>query len=247
MERRTVPAVVAVSVPVLVIVLLGGAWCFIAVLAPRAASSIGHGSALSIVFGVAWFLIASQLLRRLTARDRNLRITLRWTFLATALALSAFSIYTSERTTTVDETVATGVAASRLPLAVPSSTASAGVPVSAEPAPVNVEVASGRLHDIDESAAGRVAVVRLATGGRTLTLTDFASSNGPDVRVYLVAGAVHKASDVRDFRDLGGLKGNRGNQQYGIPADVDVQRYATVVIYCRALSVAFGAAALTAS
>src|SRR4029077_19376580 len=116
-----------------------------------------------------------------------------------------------------------------------------------DPAPENVEVAAGRFESLDESASGRAAVVRLVSGARVLTLTGFSSSNGPDVRVYLVAGAVHHGSDVHDVRDLGGLKGNRGNQQYSVPADVDILRYAAVVIYCLTFAVPFGAAALLPS
>jgi len=242
-----------VMVPILVVILLLGTWLSAAVLAPRVATLIGHGFfVLSIAFGVAWFVLAGALLRRLTRGDRSLRLITRVTFLATALALSAFSVYTSVRTTTVNETVATGVAASRLAMVAPTMTAGGSPPVPAgastpAPVPVNVEVATGAFQSLDESAAGHAAVINLATGGRVLTLTDFSSSNGPDVRVYLVAGAVRRSSDVRDFRDLGGLKGNRGNQQYAIPAGLDVQRYATAVIYCRAVSVAFGAAPLTPS
>jgi hypothetical protein len=43
--------------------------------------------------------------------------------------------------------------------------------------------------------------------------------------------------------DLGGLKGNRGDQQYEIPAGVRVSGR-TLVIWCRAFSAAFGSARL---
>jgi Electron transfer DM13 len=41
---------------------------------------------------------------------------------------------------------------------------------------------------------------------------------------------------------IGRLKGNRGNQQYDLPDGV---RAGSVVIWCRAFSVAFGVAELT--
>ena len=44
--------------------------------------------------------------------------------------------------------------------------------------------------------------------------------------------------------DLGALKGNRGNQQYRVPGDVDTARYSTVVVWCRAFSVPFTSARL---
>jgi hypothetical protein len=43
------------------------------------------------------------------------------------------------------------------------------------------------------------------------------------------------------------LKSNVGNQQYEIPDDVDLDKYSTVVIWCRAFSVEFGAAQLQGS
>jgi len=82
-----------------------------------------------------------------------------------------------------------------------------------------------------------------------LRLTQFATSNGPDVRVYLVA-----ASDVQGeaaakqagFVDLGALKGNIGDQNYDLPAGLDLSRYRAVSIWCRRFSVNFGAAPLEA-
>ena len=60
----------------------------------------------------------------------------------------------------------------------------------------------------------------------------------------MVAGPARSESEVRDFRDLGGLKGNKGNQQYELPDDLDLGRYSTVVIWCRAFSVNFARAPL---
>jgi hypothetical protein len=50
--------------------------------------------------------------------------------------------------------------------------------------------------------------------------------------------------DLGEFRDLGALKGNVGNQQYGLSRDVNIERYTTVVVWCRAFSVAFTSAPL---
>ena len=43
---------------------------------------------------------------------------------------------------------------------------------------------------------------------------------------------------------LGTLKGNIGNQQYALPATLELSDAATVVVWCRAFSVSFGAAVL---
>ncbi|MCB1018203.1 MAG: DM13 domain-containing protein, partial [Acidimicrobiales bacterium] len=73
-----------------------------------------------------------------------------------------------------------------------------------------------------------------------------ATDNGPDLNVYLStapADADEGAFDD-DFVDLGDLQGNIGDQNYEVPADVDLDRYQTVVIWCVRFGVAFGAATL---
>jgi len=85
-------------------------------------------------------------------------------------------------------------------------------------------------------------VVRTAEGGQVLTLTRFETDPGPDLRVYLATD-----SSATDSVDLGALRGNVGDQQYEIPDDVDLRRYSTAVIWCRAFSVEFGSARLEAS
>jgi hypothetical protein len=110
--------------------------------------------------------------------------------------------------------------------------------------PKNLLVARGSFVPVAHSAAGVATAIRTAAGARVLTLTNFEVDNGPDLRVYLVAGPARDESEVDDFEDLGALKGNKGNQQYDIPRGVDLGRYSTVVIWCRAFSVNFARAPL---
>ncbi len=98
----------------------------------------------------------------------------------------------------------------------------------------------------DPVRAARAAGAQ-AAGAADLTFTGLDTDNGPDLRVYLVAGQVTNDADIGDFVDLGGLKGNKGTQQYSIPAGTDTERYATVVIWCRAFTVSFAKAELAAS
>lgn len=111
--------------------------------------------------------------------------------------------------------------------------------------PTNALLARGSFEPVAHSAEGTATTIRTASGDRVLTLTNFEVDNGPDLRVYLVAGPARDESEVEDFRDLGGLKGNRGNQQYELPSGLDLARYSTVVIWCRAFSVHFARAPLT--
>ena len=84
-----------------------------------------------------------------------------------------------------------------------------------------------------------------AGGGSVLTLTDFRTDAGPDLFVYAVPSGARDSVDggVR----LGGLKGNIGNQQYELPAGLELAPGTTIMIWCRAFSVAFGSALLGAS
>jgi hypothetical protein len=52
------------------------------------------------------------------------------------------------------------------------------------------------------------------------------------------------AFDDGKWVELGGLKGNKGNANYTIPASVDLDELTSVTIWCRRFSVSFGAAAL---
>ena len=206
------------------IALLGGLWLAAGLIAPTYLTSI--------VFGVAWFLIASVVLGRVVKRRPDLKWWLRGTFLATAAACAAGFAWTSLRDKTVNEEVPVGVPASKV------------TKTKAAARPQNVALASGPFEVADEgSARGTATVVKRARGGRVLTLTRFAVNNGPDLRVYLAPG---NGKDVGDHIDLGGLKGNKGNQKYDVPRSADIAKYRTVVIWCRSFTVAFARATLRA-
>ena len=72
-----------------------------------------------------------------------------------------------------------------------------------------------------------------------LRLENFKATNGPDLYVYL---ATDKSTS--DFVNLGRLKGNIGNQNYAIPAETNLTKYNTALIWCKAFSVLFGSAQL---
>ena len=111
--------------------------------------------------------------------------------------------------------------------------------------PQNTLLRRGRFEAVAHPAQGTATTIRTASGQRVLTLTSFEVDNGPDLRVYVVAGPARDESEVDDFEDLGALKGNRGNQQYELPRGLDLERYTTVVVWCRAFSVNFARAPLT--
>ena len=109
------------------------------------------------------------------------------------------------------------------------------------------ELAKGRFHDGAHETKGTATVFQLADGKKTLRLTEFATSNGPDVHVYLVASDDAKDNDTvtkAGFIDVGSLKGNIGDQNYELPANTDLAKYRAVTIWCKRFSVNFGTAPL---
>jgi hypothetical protein len=113
----------------------------------------------------------------------------------------------------------------------------------------NNKLASGEFHSGAHETKGTATVFQLADGKKTLRLTNFETSNGPDVHVYLVAAADVKDNDTvknAGFVDLGSLKGNIGDQNYDVPAHVDLAKYRAATIWCARFNVNFGTAPLMA-
>jgi len=108
-------------------------------------------------------------------------------------------------------------------------------------------LAQGEFHSLAHETKGAATLHQLADGKRILRLSNFETSNGPDVHVYLVAAEVAKDNAIVEragFIDLGSLKGNKGDQNYEIPANADLNKYKSVSIWCARFGVNFGAASL---
>ena len=111
-------------------------------------------------------------------------------------------------------------------------------------------LASGSFHSVAHGTKGTASIYQLADGKHILRLANFETSNGPDVHVYLVAANDASNSETVEkagFLELGSLKGNIGDQNYDIPADVDFEKYHAVTIWCKRFSVNFGTAPLNSS
>ncbi len=112
-------------------------------------------------------------------------------------------------------------------------------------------VKRGQFRDADSFHRGSGDAILYATpgGNHLLRLEDLNVTNGPALHVLLVTHPdPADADDVRrdGYIDLGPLKGNRGSQNYAVPADVDVAEFNSVVIYCKPFSVVFSVAPLAA-
>ena len=108
---------------------------------------------------------------------------------------------------------------------------------------------AGTFHGKVHKTSGRATIYKETDGRLVLRLTNFKTSNGPDVHVVLIAAK--DADDDANFLknsteklELGVLKGNEGDQNYMIPAGTDLDRFQTVSIYCERFNANFGAAPL---
>ncbi|MBC7270261.1 MAG: DM13 domain-containing protein [Streptomyces sp.] len=113
-----------------------------------------------------------------------------------------------------------------------------------------VVVASGELISHEHATSGTVKLLRLTDGSHVVRLEDLDTSNGPDLRVWLTDAPVKEGVDgwrVFDdgkYESLGKLKGNKGSQNYPLPAGVDPADFSSVSIWCDRFDVSFGAAEL---
>lgn len=75
---------------------------------------------------------------------------------------------------------------------------------------------------------------------------DLNVENGPDLYVYLSPAPSSSKASAFDagHLDLGKLKGNQGNQNYAVPAGVDLSKYKSVVVWCKRFSSGFAVAPL---
>lgn len=113
------------------------------------------------------------------------------------------------------------------------------------PAAEDRVLARGEFEDAEHDTAGRVEVLELADGRRFVRFEDLASSDGPDLHVWVTdqpSGGDWGSYDDGRYVRLGELKATHGNQNYEIPASADLAGLRSVVIWCDRFNVAFGTA-----
>ena len=226
MSRRDVawPLQLAVAVAV-VVILVAGIWV--------SGGVITNDFGLAMALTAVWMGIAAAVCLAIAWRRPGLRVAVIGVYLVTAIVVGGYLGRSMLINDEVNERVV------RVTPPAPYRGAS-----GAAARPHNVLLRRGSFESVAHPAKGTATTIRTAAGAKVLTLTNFEVDNGPDLRVYLVAGPARDESEVDDFEDLGALKGNKGNQQYELPPQLDLERYFTVVIWCRAFSVNFARAPL---
>ena len=196
----------------------------------------------AIVLVVAWFAIVGMGLVVYVWRRPALRLPVLGAFAAILAGTVAIGYLTGFRDMVVDEDVA--MAAERAP-AVERERALSGGGVQTDPRRSErpTELARGPFTGEDGHAGTGVATVVGQPGGeRVLTFTEFDVDPGVDVDVYLSASS----EGIDDAVKVDDLKGNVGNQQYELPAGLDLRRYPNVVLRCNPFTVRIAVAELDA-
>jgi hypothetical protein len=100
------------------------------------------------------------------------------------------------------------------------------------------------LGDGQHEGSGTVQIVKEGDG-YIVQFTNFTSSEGPDLHVALSPSANPIADGIgAEWLDLGVLQATSGDQSYTVPADTDLSRYQSVVVYCVSFDFIFSAATL---
>jgi len=86
-----------------------------------------------------------------------------------------------------------------------------------------------KAHDVE----GQAQLIRVGDD-YTIRFENFKTINGPDVNIYLATDTT-----AEDFVDLGDIRATEGNVNYEVPAGTDVEKYDTVLVWCKDFSVLF--------
>ncbi len=110
----------------------------------------------------------------------------------------------------------------------------------------------GRFRDVDavHKGSGDAKLYRMPDDSLLVRLENLDVANGPDLYVYLVKHPDPATDDhVTDggYISLGKLKGNKGNQNYPVPAGTKAEEYGSIVVWCQLFGVLFSPAALQKS
>lgn len=189
-----------------------------------ARSMVGSPRAAGFTLVVATFVLgAGWLLPRFGRGARTTAVVQ----LVAVLAAFLLTVAPAFRQVTVEEAFPTAVGGS-LP-AGPSATSGTDQPDRA------TMLGRADLAGIDHRATGDVLLLRREDSSLLVRLERLDVEPGPDYQVHLVPGAdQHKPGDGVH---LDRLRGNRGNQNYEVPADFRSTTPVTVLIWCRAFAV----------
>ncbi len=104
-------------------------------------------------------------------------------------------------------------------------------------------LAKGEFKSYSHETTGNAEIVKVGDKW-ILRLSNFKTSNGPDVHVIVGKNSDPKSFKATDSVDLGVIKGNIGDQNYVLPSSISPEDIMSVTIWCKRFSVSFGGASL---
>ena len=108
-------------------------------------------------------------------------------------------------------------------------------------------LAEGDFHQVAHKGEGRAAIIRKQNGERVLRLRNFRTADKMDLYVYLISApdALENETVKRsEIYSLGALRSAEGEQEYFLPAEINLTKYGAVVIWNRRYEVNFTTAPL---
>ena len=108
-------------------------------------------------------------------------------------------------------------------------------------------LASGRFHQVAHKGEGVAAILQLDNGQRVLRLTEFRTTENHELAILLISAPdAHENQTVLNSSVfvLGRLQQAAGNQEYSLPADLDLTHFGAVTIWNRKYQVNFTTAPL---
>ncbi|MEM0978719.1 MAG: DM13 domain-containing protein [Cyanobacteria bacterium P01_H01_bin.58] len=112
---------------------------------------------------------------------------------------------------------------------------------------VQLAQATSAFVTVDQAKATTGTAQVITENGQDYIVFDeaFDTARGPDVTVVLYDGTQAPVNlPENSYEVIGNLQSFEGGQRYLIPAELDVEEYGSVVIWCREFNVTFGYAAL---
>lgn len=108
-----------------------------------------------------------------------------------------------------------------------------------EPMPSSPEIIyEGLFMESAHEVAGKAILVG-TNDDKILRFENFETINGPDLHIYLSSDL-----EAKDYVDLGEIKATKGNINYEIPSNTDLEKYNKVLVWCEPFKVLFSYAEL---
>lgn len=171
---------------------------------------------------------------------------MKWVLAVALAAALAFGAWAFEPWRLFTSSELSEAAPSSSPSAPAESSADGGSDGSTSPqTPDDQVLATGSFEDAEHATSGSVRVLELADGTRFVRVEGLATSDGPDLHVWLSdqpSGGDWGSYDDGRWVTLGELKATHGDHNYEIPASARIAGMRSVVIWCDRFNVAFGSA-----